>query len=262
MDTWMGDHSNLDELANYYAVTAVCAVNEVGERSLYSETGANLWVCAPSNDLRRDEEGERLYRGTVTVEHGDRYTNDFGGTSSATPVVSGVAALMRSVNPDLSWRDLKLILAATARKSEPDNPDWEDGGQKYLSERDAEVYEHNHEYGFGVVDASAAVGMAVDWTSVPRMRTGSVHTDSQYTDLEVEIEDANELGEITRHLVPLKVDAEIDFIEFVEVNVEFDHESFRDLYIWLVSPSGTVSTLVDAVRHVLRLRPVDRPREA
>ena len=85
-----GDHSNLDELANYYAVTAVCAVNEVGERSLYSETGANLWVCAPSNDLRRDEEGERLYRGTVTVEHGDRYTNDFGGTSSATPVVSGV----------------------------------------------------------------------------------------------------------------------------------------------------------------------------
>ena len=129
-----GDHSNLDELANYYAVTAVCAVNEVGERSLYSETGANLWVCAPSNDLRRDEEGERLYRGTVTVEHGDRYTNDFGGTSSATPVVSGVAALMRSVNPDLSWRDLKLILAATARKVDPMNPDWEDGGQKYLSE--------------------------------------------------------------------------------------------------------------------------------
>ena len=192
-----GDHSNLDELANYYAVTAVCAVNEVGERSLYSETGANLWVCAPSNDLRRDEEGERLYRGTVTVEHGDRYTNDFGGTSSATPVVSGMAALMRSVNPDLSWRDLKLILAATARKVDPLNPDWEDGGQKYLSEGDWEVYEHNHEYGFGVVDASAAVGMAVEWTSVPRMRTGSVHTDSQYTDLEVEIEDANELGEIT-----------------------------------------------------------------
>ena len=238
-----GDHSNLDELANYYAVTAVCAVNEVGIRSNYSETGANLWVCAPSNDLRRDEEGERLYRGTVTVEHGDRYTNDFGGTSSATPVVSGVAALMRSVNEDLSWRDIKLILAATARKSEPDNPDWEDGGQKYMSDSEDDVYEHNHEYGFGVVDASAAVGMAVDWTSVPRMRTWSVHTDSQFTDLEVEIEDANELGEITRHLVPLKVDAEIDFIEFVEVNVEFDHESFRDLYIWLESPSGTVSTL-------------------
>ena len=85
--------------------------------------------------------------------------------------------------------------------------------------------------------------MAREWTSVPRMRTESVHTDSQYTDLEVEIEDANEIGEITRHLVPLKVDAEIDFIEFVEVNVEFEHESFRDLYIWLESPSGTVSTL-------------------
>ena len=239
----LGDHSNLDELANFYAVTAVCAVNEVGVRSNYSETGANLWVCAPSDDLRRDLEGEFLYRGTVTTEHSDRYTYDFGGTSSATPVVSGTAALMRSVNPDLTWRDLKLILAATARKVDVGNRDWEDGGQKYMAEEEWEVYEHNHEYGFGVVDVSAAVGMAVDWTSVPRMRTESVHTESQFTDFELEIEDANELGEITRHLVPLKVDAEIDFIEFVEVNVEFEHESFRDLYIWLESPSGTVSTL-------------------
>ena len=47
-----------------YAVTAVCAVNEVGiEEQLYSETGANLWVCAPSDDLRRDLEGERSVPG-------------------------------------------------------------------------------------------------------------------------------------------------------------------------------------------------------
>ena len=238
-----GDHSNLDELANYYAVTAVCAVNEVGIRSLYSETGSNLWVCAPSNDIRRDLEGDVLYRGTVTTEHEDRYYDSFGGTSSATPVVSGTAALMRSVNEDLSWRDLKLILAATARKTEPDNPGWETGAQKYMSDSEDDVYEFNEEYGFGVVDAAAAVKLARDWTSVPRMREASVHSDSQFTDFELEIEDANELGDLTEHIVPLKVDAEIDFIEFVEVNVEIEHESFRDLYISLVSPSGTVSTL-------------------
>ena len=42
-----GDDSNLDGFANFYAVTAACAVNELGARSTYSEMGANLWVCAP-----------------------------------------------------------------------------------------------------------------------------------------------------------------------------------------------------------------------
>ena len=241
-----GDHSNLDELANFYAVTAVCAVNEAGERSLYSETGANLWVCAPSNDSREDEEGELLYRGTVTAEHYDRYSYDFGGTSSATPVVSGVAALMRSVNDDLSWRDLKLILAATARNSEPDNPGWETGAQKYMSDSEDDVYEFNEEYGFGVVDASAAVGAARDWTSVPRMRSGSVESGRLEASIQdpVESQDPDAPGVmLARELIGRELEAEIDFTEFVEVNVEIEHESFRDLYIWLESPSGTVSTL-------------------
>ena len=84
-----GDNSNLNELANYYGVTAVCAVNDQDRRSYYSELGANLWLCAPSS-------GSSDNRRMVTVENNDRYSDDFGGTSSAAPTVSGVAALMRS----------------------------------------------------------------------------------------------------------------------------------------------------------------------
>ena len=118
------DDSNLDEYANYYGVTAVCAVNDRGTRSHYSEKGANLWVCGPSSD------GRYGHRGIVTTENSDRYQAGFGGTSAATPAVAGVAALLRSANPDLTWRDLKLILAASARKNDPVNPGWEQGARK------------------------------------------------------------------------------------------------------------------------------------
>ncbi len=60
-----GDNSNLEEYTNFYAITPVCAVNDSGIRSDFSELGANLWVCAPSNDLRAG------YRGIVTIENSD-----------------------------------------------------------------------------------------------------------------------------------------------------------------------------------------------
>ena len=161
-----GDDSNLDGFANFYAVTAACAVNEAGARSYYSEMGANLWVCAPSNHPRT-EEG---YRSIVTTENSDRYIDDFGGTSAATPIVSGVAALVREANPDLTWRDLKLILAETARKNDPTNPGWQDGARMYGLASDADRYHFNHEYGFGVVDAAAAVDLARSWTNLPPCR--------------------------------------------------------------------------------------------
>ena len=58
----MGDDANLDELANYYGVTAVCAVNDHDTRSGFSEMGANLWVCASSNDLTDPPRGHPHHR--------------------------------------------------------------------------------------------------------------------------------------------------------------------------------------------------------
>ena len=217
--------SNLDEYANHYGVTAVCAVSDQGKRSTYSEEGANLWVCAPSDDFDRGRHE------ITTTDNDDFYTNSFGGTSAATPIVSGVAALVRSANTALSWRDVKLILAASARKNDPDNTGWEDGALQYDS--DTERYHFNHEYGFGVVDAKAAVDLADGWTNLPTL--GQETKSSENLNLSIP-----DRGTVSSSLT---LGSAVAFTEFVEIDADFGHPAFRNLQVELVSPSGTVSIL-------------------
>ncbi len=230
----MGDDANLAGLSNYHGVTAVCAVNDHDTRSGFSEMGANLWICAPSNDL------SDLHQGILTTENSDRYYEEFGGTSASTPIVAGVAALMRDVNPDLTWRDLKLILAGTARKNDAANPGWQDGARQYGSASDSHRYHFNREYGFGVVDAGAAVRFARSWITAPPLQS----TDAASGQLNLSVPDAPLDGAPTTVTRSLSLATGVEFTEFVEVTASFRHTSFRDLDIELVSPSGTVSTLV------------------
>ena len=166
-----GSNANLEEIINSYMVTPVCAVNERDERASYSEVGANLWVCGPSGSF--DPEIPDV----VTTENFDRYVDEISGTSFSTPIVAGVAALVRQANPQLTWRDVKLVLAGSAREERPDRrrlvlhlP------QKYRAEMDTDQYHFNHEYGFGVVDAGAAVSLAKDWINLPEYRSATVES--------------------------------------------------------------------------------------
>ncbi len=225
------DHSNLDEQNNFYAVTAVCAVGHDDKRSSYSEMGTNLWVCGPSSSGRTGQ--PRI----ATTENGHRYTGSFGGTSAAAPIVSGVVALIREANTALTWRDVKLILASSARQNDLDSAGWEQGALRYGSTTDR--YNFNHEYGFGMVDAKAAVDMATGWTNAPDFR----EITSESAVINLNIPDAPSSGTPTTVSTSLTIDPFVEFVEFVEVNAHFDHSFFRDLTVELVSPSGAVSTL-------------------
>ena len=226
-----GDRSNLDEQASFYAVTAACAVGHDDKRSSYSELGSNLWVCGPSSS-------ERVGQPEIaTTRNGNRYRGSFGGTSAAAPIVSGVVALVREANNALTWRDVKLILAASARKNDPDNTGWEEGALKYGSTTDS--YNYNDEYGFGMVDAKAAVDLAVGWTNLPQFR----EITSESGVINLAIPDLPSSGTPTTVTSSLTVDPFVEFVEFVEVNTHFNHPFFRDLIVELVSPSGAISTL-------------------
>ena len=137
----------------------------------------------------------------------------------------------------LTWRDVKLILAASARKNDPDNTGWEQGAFKYAPATDR--YDFNHEYGFGMVDAKAAVDLAQTWTNVRDLR----EITSESPVINLRIPDLPSSGTPNPVTTNLTVGPYVEFVEFVEVNTHFNHPFFRDLTVELVSPAGSVSTL-------------------
>ena len=154
--------------------------------------------------------------------------------------MSGVVALMRSANMNLTWRDVKLILAASARKNhDVADSGWEQGALRYGS--DTDYYWFNHDYGFGVVDAGAAVALADGWTTLPELRELTLASQGGA----VSIPDApagGGFGETVTTSIVVDTDY-VGFIEFVEINLDIDHDSYTNLQIDLVSPSGATSQL-------------------
>ena len=218
-------YANLDEYINHYAVVTVCAVTHGDVRAPYSEEGPNLWVCAPS-----DDSSFGINNGIPATAPYQQY-REFGGTSAAGPIVSGVVALVRAANNNLTWRDVKVILANSARKNDTTNSGWTTGALKYDSTMDH--YHYNHSYGFGVVDAGAAVSLAVDWNILPNIRA-EIHSWSGSKTI-------IDLGPTFTQEFTLI--GNVEFVEYVSVRLSILHRSMRDLRIELESPSGATSLL-------------------
>ena len=229
-DAVLGANSNLSGFRNHYTATAACAVTDHGVRSHYSEQGANLWVCAPSG-------ASYLPAAITTTDNFGRYRNTYGGTSATAAIVSGVAALLRGAYADLTWRDVKLILAASARKNDATNTGWEQGALKYGSTTDH--YEFNHEYGFGVVDAKAAMDLAAGWASLPPFTEESQASG----DVSLAVPDLPSSGTPTTVTSSITMGSGVQFTEFVSIRPSLTAAAFRDLQIELESPSGKVSVL-------------------
>lgn len=79
------------------------------------------------------------------------YTNLFGGTSAATPHVSGVAALILAIDSNLTWQQVRDILELSAQKV---------GGYDYTLDATHTNGTWHEEMGYGLLDAYRSVLMA------------------------------------------------------------------------------------------------------
>ncbi|MBI5107649.1 MAG: S8 family serine peptidase, partial [Rhodocyclales bacterium] len=241
-DRQNGGNTNANALTANRAVITTGAINAEGDISTlaigeapFSNPGASILVSAPGSNVASTS--RILMNDDGTVFGSDTLTAQ--GTSFAAPIVSGVVALMLEANPNLGWRDIQQILAISAKQvSDPDTDtvwngatNWNGGGMHT-----------SHDYGFGEVDARAAVRLAETWqgqhTSYNERRLsngeGSMNGGAN---LNVALGDG---ATVTR---TLSLGAGLR-VEHATMSLDLTHSNWGDLTVELISPKKMISELI------------------
>ena len=220
-------NANAKSAQNDRTALAVAALGANGIASSYSNFGACVFVTAPSNGggpgiTTTDRTGALGYGGITGY---DDYTNSFGGTSSSAPTVAGVVALILEANASLDVRGVKHVLAETSQKVDASDAGWQTNGAGY---------DFNPKYGFGLVDASAAVQYAATHSAPgPETSFGS----GQVAVGEV-------VPDVGAAVIRTFTVADTNPLESVELDISLGSSPYwGDYNILLTSPSGTTSQL-------------------
>lgn len=226
-----GDSANYHNLQNSRFTIAVAALTHEGQHTYYSSPGANVLVSGFGGDSLADRIVTTDLQGYDGYDTSD-YTDDFGGTSAAAPMVAGVIALMLEANPNLGYRDVQEILAYSARQTDRSNVSWLTNAATNWNGGGLQV---SNDYGFGLVDARAAVRLAETWHSQHTLANEQVAAGAQAPGTAI-LDNAATIGAIT-------LDANLA-VDQVEVFVNLTHTWIGDLELILTSPSGTESVLM------------------
>ena len=247
------------ELVGIDGVMHIAALASNAQRSHYSNHGTGIDLCAPSNNVHEYYRLDVPGLGIVTTGGSSVTAVDpeFGGTSSATPLVAGIAALVISANPQLTALEVISILRRTAAKdlnfqdyartppaSYDPNPVWDvspvapfdTGDFRDIGSADGTW---SPWFGFGRVDAGAAVSSALqaipaDAATSPELffesEPGKTIPDNSIAG----IKDTIEVSAQSRTAA-------------IEVAVSIRHTWIGDLRVTLIAPDGTTAVLHDRV---------------
>jgi subtilisin family serine protease len=178
----------------------VAALGSSGLFATYSSYGANVFVTAPSSSDRfyqdpksgnwlsewsittTDRTGEDGYNwlnpyGVVDYFPDQNYTSQFGGTSAASPLVAGVMALGKQVQPNLNTRFAKHLLARTSKIVDAGDSTLEGDGDGVTAgsawKTNAAGLHFDQNYGFGLINADAFTRMAAQYSGVTPLQVVS-----------------------------------------------------------------------------------------
>ncbi len=144
--------------ARHPYVICVTASDAMDKRSSYSSYGDVASITAPSSGNSSPGITTTDYMGSKGYSL-DNYcyatdTSGFGGTSSATPLAAGIAALCLSVNSNLTFLNVKALLQETADKIDASSHAYNAAGwNEYL--------------GYGRINAGKAMQLAQNFTNTP-----------------------------------------------------------------------------------------------
>jgi subtilisin family serine protease len=274
-----------DERRGGYAPIIVGALNAAGVHASYSSTGSALWISAPGGEYglnssyytgassydpaiittTRDGCVNALYpptsypngvnpldaNGLNPLSSNCQYTAVMNGTSSATPNTAGTVAMMLEANPKLSVRDIKYILARTAKHLDAAFAGVSSNtivpGRTIVLEQgwvtNGAGYSFSNRYGFGGVDAAAAVAMAKTYTSYLSAVQNSIGNYQFYAAAPATIPAQSAAG----GYINFTVSEAFPTVEFVVVFLNIDSTpGLLCNQVELTSPSGTKSILLHA----------------
>lgn len=264
----------------------VGATNAEGRRASYSTAGSSLWVSAPGGEYGVDStyrsvsqspDAENLVKpaivstarsGCANRQHAPgmdnalvtgnhrhalncQYTATMNGTSAAAPNVSATVALMLEANPKLSARDVKEILARTAKRIDPSlapvtTTTFVSGATTTVDQgwvRNANGFWFSNAYGFGLVDAAAAADMAKGYTSfLPAQKSTPMLTSTARAGVVVPPDS------VTGYELSLaNYNFTFSTVEQVVVSVSFEETAALQCnQVEVTSPAGTKSILLHA----------------
>ncbi len=246
-----------------YAIT-VAAVRNENIITQYSAQGSNVLVSGYGGGIKTHTSAlmattTRTGASKTTWKEDSKkaYSFAFDGTSAATPVTSGALALVLSECPNLSYRDVKWLIAHSATKIDENYdgttisgvknvPPFKTAPEKDLHNgfgyvENAAGLSHSNYYGYGLINPSKMIEMCKDnFISLPKKR-------------EIEVVNVNTglkpLNKNNQHLKEKIMVNEsdinkVDKIEWVGLTVYGKFDNLQKLSMVLISPSGTKSRIL------------------
>ena len=216
------DNCNCDGYATSIYTITVSSTSESGHIPWYSEACSSTMATTYSS-------GSTSERKIVTTDLHHSCTDSHTGTSASAPMAAAIIALALEANPSLTWRDVQHLIVYTSQPRNLMATDWRTNG---LGRK------VSHSYGYGLMDATAMVKLAQNWTLVPTQQKCIISSRNyriipamSSVEIEMDVDDCAGVNHLEHVVAPINVSS---------------GRKRGDLRIYLISPMGTRSTLLDA----------------